>query len=315
MSNSCFLSVDWGTTNLRLRLVQEKELRVVEELVSPHGIKHVYSCWKEEGGDRQAFFLDFLHKKIIQLDAEVPESCVVVISGMASSSIGMKELPYARLPLPLDGTQLPVSKVDHQKHAYQVYLVSGVRDAADVIRGEEVQIIGLATSFAGDAVYVLPGTHSKHVYCSKGEIQHFCTYMTGEMFDVLKTHSILGDSVQFGVCGVEEEQAFDRGVRQSQQNRSVLGNLFAVRALQVLNNEPLTNNYYYLSGLLIGEELRELRGERKTIRLCAGGALSVWYQRAIISLGLSVEVVPEKQVEKAVVAGQWKVLEAQKLNQ
>src|SRR5690242_15166678 len=98
MSKDFFLSVDWGTTNFRLRLVKKYPLQVMKEISSSIGAKALYSKWQQQGGDREHLFLDFLKRQIERLQCDIPEDIEIMISGMASSNIGIQELPYASLP-------------------------------------------------------------------------------------------------------------------------------------------------------------------------------------------------------------------------
>jgi 2-dehydro-3-deoxygalactonokinase len=125
----------------------------------------------------------------------------------------------------------------------------------DVMRGEEVQIFG-ALQLAGrdSATLVLPGTHSKWVQVHSGRVTQFQTFMTGEVFALMSQHSILGKTLD--MTGAFDEATFLQGVDQSQQAGSVLHHLFAVRTLGLFERLSAAQLPSYLSGLLIGEELR-----------------------------------------------------------
>jgi len=124
-----------------------------------------------------------------------------------------------------------------------------------VMRGEEVQIFG-ALQLAGrdSATLVLPGTHSKWVQVQGGRVTQLQTFMTGEVFALMSQHSILGKTLD--LQGAYDEAAFLQGIDQSQQAGSVLHHLFAVRTLGLFERLSPTQLSSYLSGLLIGEELR-----------------------------------------------------------
>ena len=170
-----FISVDWGTSNFRLRLVEYPSLEIIEELKSPQGIKKTYLQWTDSGQDKESFYLEFLQQQILKLTSVILPDCQVVISGMSSSSIGLRELPYATLPFQLDAKDLTVETIIHEHFPYTIKLISGVKNQADVIRGEEIQLIGLAGNIDHEivSVYILPGTHSKHMYCKEGLVVDF----------------------------------------------------------------------------------------------------------------------------------------------
>ena len=179
-----FVSGDWGTSNFRLRLVDGG---VKDEVRTDDGTAKLAA----QPGDRAEAFRSVLAKGLERLQA--PDSLPVIISGMASSSIGWKELPYAKLPFSLDGRDAVWEKIEGRVH-----LVSGLRSDIDVLRGEETEALGLVASLGRElpfeSVFVLPGTHSKHLEVNPGGIAVFRTFMTGELFDVLARQSVLRHS-------------------------------------------------------------------------------------------------------------------------
>ncbi|GAA4315155.1 2-dehydro-3-deoxygalactonokinase [Compostibacter hankyongensis] len=314
MAHSFFISIDWGTTNFRLRLAELPELHVRETITAPVGVRDIYQQWQQEGGDRETFFLSFLTQQAARLKTPCPANIPFVISGMASSNIGIRELPYAPLPFTLNGAGLSVVPLQHTLFPQEIYLISGVSTTADVMRGEEVQLIGLAGTeeTAGDAIYILPGTHSKHIFCRNGAVSHFTTFMTGELFETITKHTLLSRSVAVPEDGVQGTPAFDEGVKDSRTGGSILQTLFGIRARQLLGSRTVWENYSYLSGLLIGEEIRTLqRHDTGKIWLCAGGALQAPYARALELCGFSgrAEIIPPSAAEAAVVRGQARIMQ------
>lgn len=269
-----FVGCDWGTSNFRLRLVVDGIVR--RGLKSNQGAARLAGL----GGDRAAAFKGVLDAGLRRL--KVPKSTPVIVSGMASSTIGWKELPYARVPFAFDGRNAVWEKVEPH-----VYLVSGLRTDTEILRGEETEAIGLVTSIGRDmpfeAVFVLPGTHSKHLDVNPGGIATFRTYMTGELFDLLSKHSVLRHSTD--PAAPFDKSAFLEGVEESVK-RPVTGALFRVRTRQVLDKKSAKANTSFLSGLLIGTELGTLRGSDVAIILAAGKALRASYTAAAVALGL-----------------------------
>ena len=311
MKEDLFLSVDWGTSNFRLRLVEKISLHVIQELVSPMGVKSLYLKWQQEGGDREFIFLNYLKKQIDELQFS-PENIEIVISGMASSSIGIRELPYASLPFDITGKGLYVEKIQHPSFPYTIQLISGVRSDDDVMRGEETQMVGLADgdNIDGQTIFILPGTHSKHVMCEKGKIAGFNTFMTGELFQVINHHTILKNSVAKPSGGCTHFKEFDEGILMSESGHSILNSLFKVRTNDILGKKTAEENYYFLSGLLIGSEMATLQvASPEKIVLCAGSELHELYERAIRVLGLSdkTKILDKEVIEKAVIKGQLKI--------
>ena len=269
-----FVSGDWGTSNFRLRLVEET---VVREVRTDEGTAKLAA----QGGDRAEAFRSTLARGLEQLKA--PASAPVILSGMASSSIGWKELPYAKLPFSLDGRDAVWEKIDGR-----VYLISGLRSATDVLRGEETETLGLVASLGREmpfeAVFILPGTHSKHLDVNPGGIASFRTFMTGELFDVIGRQSVLRHSTD--PSAPFDRAAFLEGVEESQR-RPLTSALFRVRTRQVLDRKDAPSNTSFLSGLLIGAELGSLRGTAVPVIVAAAERLRASYAAAAEAMGFA----------------------------
>jgi 2-dehydro-3-deoxygalactonokinase len=309
VSKDFFLSVDWGTSNFRLRLVEKSSVRVIKESTSSVGIKNLYLNWQKEGGDREFIFLNFLKKQIHKLDCVIPEDTEIVLSGMASSNIGIRELPYAALPFNINGDGLYVELIKHSSFPYTLYLISGVCSDSDIIRGEETQMMGLAgkDNFYRKSIFILPGTHSKHIVCENGKITAFNTFITGELFQAICNYTILKVSIEKPPPDTKDWKFFDEGVIRSQEGFSLLNDLFKIRATDILGKRSPGENYYYLSGLLIGEELAALKLIAfDHIELCAGNNLYEFYERAIRVLNLyeKTTILDSDTVEASVIKGQ-----------
>ena len=275
-----FIACDWGTSRLRLRWHGPEGLR---EFASDDGASRLAGS----GGDRAMAFRAALQGGLRHLQA--PVGLPVMVSGMASSSIGWRELPYALLPFSLEGSSVVGQWVEPE-----VYLISGVRGANDMMRGEETQALGWAEQ-VGDALplratLVLPGTHSKHLRLQSGNLTGITTFMTGELFEMLRTHSMLRHSMDLVAAGEPERAmhwgAFQEGVAASARS-GLASNVFQVRTRQVLRGCSGVSNRSFLSGLLIGAELRSLEAGESPIILAAGEALREAYTTAAAECGLS----------------------------
>lgn len=314
-----FLSCDWGTSAFRLRLVAVTGLKVVAEEVSEHGIANTFQQWRESGqADRTEFYLGIVAEHIQKLEKKLNQALdqvPVVVSGMASSSIGMQELPYHELPFALDGSALKIKMLKAQPGFNQdVLLISGVRSTHDVMRGEETQLIGLINQeqiTAGqEHIFIFPGTHSKHIRIKEHKAVGFKTYMTGEIFALLAQKSILSTTVA-PADDLEDptlRDAFSQGVKEA-VGANLLHAAFRARTNNLFGVLNLKENFNYLSGLVIGTELLDLRFSDTRISLVAGGKLQKYYATALQALGLSeqVETFPPQWVDEAVVRGQFKI--------
>ena len=275
-----FIACDWGTSRLRLRWHGPDGLR---EFASDDGASRLAG----RGSDRASAFRAALQGALRHLGT--PVGLPVMVSGMASSSIGWRELPYALLPFSLEGSSVLGQWVEPE-----VYLISGVRGQSDMMRGEETQALGWAEQ-VGDALpnqatLILPGTHSKHLRVESGALTGITTFMTGELFEMLRTQSMLRHSMDPAgggePDGVMDWGAFREGVVASDRS-GLASNLFQVRTRQVLRGCAGGSNRSFLSGLLVGSELRSLEAGESPIILAAGESLREAYTTAATECGLS----------------------------
>jgi 2-dehydro-3-deoxygalactonokinase len=295
-----FLSCDWGTSSFRLRLVEVTTRRVIAESRGDQGVAATFAAWQAAGAqpaERWGHFARVIALHLARIADETGAALAglpLVISGMASSSMGMRELPYRALPLAIDGSGLSAEHVAaREDFPHALVLVAGVRSHDDVMRGEETQLIGAGALAVVDhaasalpRVFVFPGTHSKHIEVRGAHAVAFRTYMTGEFFALLSRQSVLANSVAAGahLSGPENLASFDHGVRAGAAD-NLLHAAFRVRTRALLENSAPTENYHYLSGLLIGAELRELAAQDAAITLVGADPLRAAYQRAFYVLG------------------------------
>ena len=308
-----FISCDWGTSNFRLRLVDTNSLNVLAEHKTDMGIKKRFQDFKMQNGvSQEVFFAEYLKEQISALNYAKGNNLVVVASGMLSSSIGMRELPYAKMPIAFDGKDL-ISTSIHRDNGPKIILVSGVRTATDVMRGEEIQAMGLANHLPKEdrGILLLPGTHSKHITFEKGRFEDFTTYMTGELFEIISKTSILAASLNQVDWNSSFQPAFLEGVKKGISNQQ-MASLFAIRASSLISNTAPEQNYFFLSGLLIGGELANLKDKNETVYLAASGIYNVLYELALRSFLPKKRVVcfETQIIEKALLIGQRKILES-----
>lgn len=236
------IAVDWGTSSLRGALLDESG-RVLEEKSAPLGILNV------PGGDFAGTFASLFENWMR------PSGSLCLISGMAGSRQGWVEAPYVACPAGLADLARHLRWIERDRIA----IVAGLSDerdgVPDVMRGEEVQIFGALRLCGIDSgLFVLPGTHNKWATVRDGRVTGFRTYMTGEFYGLLARHSILARTLQ--VDAPLDEAAFRQGVARAGNGEGLLHNAFGVRALALFERLSPPASASYLSGLLIGEELR-----------------------------------------------------------
>lgn len=163
----------------------------------------------------------------------------------------------------------------------------------DVMRGEETQLVGLIAALGdGEHVACLPGTHSKWAQIANGQLTGFATVMTGELYAVLRQHSILGKLMQDDHTELDGD-AFLQGIDRSADPGGLSHHLFGARTLGLFDRLTATALPSYLSGLLIGHELREHRGGHAIVHLVGSPALAQRYALALQHLGVESRMHPE----------------------
>ena len=304
-----FISCDWGTSLLRLRLVEIEKQQVLAEVISQEGIAAIYALWKNNYSDRFLFYRTILSEGIKMLSAQCGfnlDDTTLVISGMASSGIGMVELEYKLIPVNTTGNDFVVHKIDPtDDFKHQIIIVSGVKSSGDVMRGEETIITGCEINNTSDEqLFILPGTHSKHIIVKDGMITNFKTFLTGELFDLLATKSILSGSVKKeNSTSKEVDSSFETSVQHGAYN-NLLNSLFNVRTNMLFSKLSQNENYYYLSGLLIGAELKDVfHSDYRTITIVSDEKLLPLYSKAlsILKINKNVHCIA---ADKALIKGQ-----------
>lgn len=308
-----FLSCDWGTSSFRLRLV-ESDLKIYSVEDHQSGIAKCYDQWKKSGKDEQErfnFYRDIIEQHIKKLREKVNISLTnlpIVISGMASSSLGMVLLPYTETPFNADGSNLVVKKFfSSAEFLHEIIIISGAKKSDDVMRGEETQLAGCDHTRPHEQVFILPGTHSKHIFVRDGKVVDFKTYMTGEFFDLLSKRSILSASVEKGEGLFDKKNiaAFEAGTKAARES-NLLHTSFLVRTNVLFEKITSQENYYYLSGLLIGTELNGLKEHPASkITLVVNEVMKSYYESALNILGNSDLTVQD--ADEALILGQQRI--------
>ncbi|MBB4132694.1 2-dehydro-3-deoxygalactonokinase [Xanthomonas sp. 3075] len=274
------IAIDWGTSSLRGYLLNA-DGGVREQRRSSEGI---LAC--------QGRFAEVLHNLIDGWDGPL------LLSGMIGSRNGWIEQPY--LPCPVDPAALARAMRCHDDLLPDrtLWFVPGLSTGAqhgvpDVMRGEETQLVGLIAAL-GDGAHVacLPGTHSKWAHIANGQLTDFATAMTGELYAVLRQHSILGKLMQDD-RGELDTAAFLHGVDRSAEPGGLSHHLFGARTLGLFDRLAETALPSYLSGLLIGHELREQRGNHAIVHLVGSPALAQRYALALQHAGVKTQLHAE----------------------
>ncbi len=273
------IAVDWGTSSLRgARLgdggavLEERAFARGIMTVPPHGFAALFD---EHFGDWMT-----------------SPDALCLIAGMAGSRQGWLEAPYCTCPAGLADVAAQLAWV----HPGGIAIVPGLScehaGVPDVMRGEETQVFGALRLLGIDrGVLVLPGTHSKWVQVEAGRIESFATLMTGEFYALLRQHSILSRTLPADDAEFHEE-AFDAGVAHALRSPGLLQAAFSVRTLALFDRLPEPRRPSYLSGIVIGEEMRSrCLADVDSVVVIGADVLTRRYERALAQRGVRVDSV------------------------
>lgn len=296
---AALIGLDWGTTSARAYLIGA-DGAVADQQASDDGILTV------EDGDFEAVF-----ERLLAPWFADHEDLPIIASGMITSRNGWVETPYLQPPAGADAFAQAlrpyVTAAGHRLNFVTGLSTEDGAGAPDVLRGEETEILGHLAADADDRnarLYIVPGTHSKWVEVSGGQLHGFSTYVTGELFAVLKAHSILG---RLTADGPFSPTGFDAGAKVGlQTGADLLHALFAARTLPLFERLTPVESADYLSGLLIGAEVAAgLKGRENGAAVTVIGKDSVVdrYVRVLETAGAKAD-----RAEQAMVArGHWEI--------
>ena len=285
-----WIAVDWGTSNLRVWGL-DSDGRVVAEAASDKGMAKL---------DRAGFEPALLElvDGWLPRDRQIP----IIACGMVGARQGWVEVPYRQVPCTpvfFDTTGSPETRDPRLK----VTILAGIKQiepSPDVMRGEETQIAGILLEepqFEG--VLCLPGTHTKWVRIAGGEIVHFTTFMTGELFNLFSTHSVLRHSLDGNGWNAIE---FADTVRfMAAEPGSFSAQLFSIRAGSLVSGVDAATAKAQMSGLLIGAELAAAKTYwlDRNVTIVDNGAQSELYAEGLRTLGQSPRIVDATHVTLA----------------
>lgn len=279
------IAVDWGGSSLRVYRL-DAHGRIVDQR---RGHEGALACAGRFG-------------EVLSALVDGWDDDLLVMCGMVGARGGWVEVPYVDGPAGVDTLAAGMCRIDGHGDAApdlgalagrQLWCVPGMADrrdaAVDVMRGEETQIAGLLDALGpGGHRICLPGTHSKWVQVADGAIVRISTAMTGEVYGLLRRHSILGRTMPTDEPALDVA-AFDAGLADPGTG-GLLHDLFGVRTAALFGRFDAAALPSYLSGLLVGHELRAaLAGAgHGTVHLLGGDALLERYARALGAMGMDV---------------------------
>jgi len=297
MSGAALIAIDWGTTSARAYCLDAAG-HIVGERSAPLGVQAI------RDGAFGAALVSLLGD---WNDFTAPR----LACGMIGSRQGWIEAPYVDCPAAIDAVALRLQ----QTPGGELRIVPGVtcRDLSglpDVMRGEETQIAGAAEARDSRLVAVLPGTHSKWACIEDARLTRFSTFMTGELYAVLLAHSILGRLAVVPAEGTGPGPAFARGVTRGLGSGGLTHDLFGARTLALFGELAPADVADWLSGLLIGREIRAARlwafhagHDVARVRIVGAETLADRYERALAQAGIE----SERGIAHAAARGLWRI--------
>jgi len=322
-SQTQLIALDWGTSSLRAyRLGAAGQVLELRSL--PWGVMKLPEIvLPENSGIEPLAGFEFAFEEACGDWIRAAPQAPVIAAGMVGSRQGWLETPYLSVPIAVDQIGGTLSTVQ-TRGGQIVHIVPGLIENSalpNVMRGEETQVIGALSTLGfsktpsraepqneQDEILIgLPGSHSKWVQVrlkhreAQNYIEHFHTFMTGEVYEALCEHTILGRGMQAGDVKVDDHAAFDRGVLVAQTpagRAGVLSTIFSTRTLGLTGVLDGVDQREYLSGLLIGHEVAALQAllaeqehQPAHVMLVGDAALCARYTRALKAYGIDqVEV-------------------------
>jgi len=271
-----FLAIDWGTTNRRVYLIDKGTVRHTErDGLGVTSIAH----------DRFAHELAALRDRF----GDLP----VLMAGMVGSTVGWQVAPYVGLPADIDALAAQLLWIDARTAI--VPGLSRIGDRADVMRGEEVQLLGAAVAglVPPDCIVAQPGTHCKWVTLHCGAVADFQTAMTGELYALLREHSLLAPQLGGDVA---VGPAFAAGVAEGRK-QTLAASLFGVRAAALLGQLAAADAASFTSGILIGADVAAQvdRCDSDEFHILDDTQLGALYAAALATFGRRVRIVSSAQ--------------------
>ena len=285
VSAPAYVAVDWGTSSFRLWLIGT-DGGVLAERRSGEGMTTA----------ARTGFAEVLQSHLAAVSA--PKGLPVLVCGMAGAKQGWVEAGYLDTPAAL--ADIPAAAVRVPGLPADIRILPGLaqREAAapDVMRGEETQLLGAAAELGdGDHLVCMPGTHSKWVRLSSGRVTGFSTFMTGELFEAIATHTILSHALADAGTIAGDNDAFRAAVARMVANPALAtSQMFSVRAGSLIAGLSPVDAKARLSGTLIGLEIAgalSLVAEGTPVTLVVSGGLGALYKDALAAAGLSPVVI------------------------
>lgn len=269
---------DWGSSRLRLWRMHDGTITDRRDGPGVLGLSEAPA--------------DALRKAIAHWREQGPPDRIT-LCGMAGARGALHETAYAEWPLSLPAWRDGAARLELDGIPVRIGAGCAGRnpDGGDeVMRGEETQIFGALALRPdlgeGRQMLVLPGTHCKWAAVEDGRILSFHSFLTGELFALLQTSSLLAAGGSDD--GADAGRGFAAGITRARAAPGILGGLFTARASQLRQGRTRSWAKEYLSGLLIGGEVAEMAATgalAQPVTLIGEPLLTARYDQALAAFG------------------------------
>lgn len=274
---SRWIAVDWGTSFFRAYLIEDE--LVSDKIETSDGMKFI------QQNDFEKKFISLIEKWLIK--GQVVE---VLASGMLGARQGWMEAPYEKTPCNLNNINYVSPLVNDDRFSLKIFSGVSQINPPDVMRGEETQVAGFFNqnlNFNGSVC--LPGTHSKWIKVKNGLIEHFKTYMSGELFEVIKNNTVLTHSLMSEK--IDKKEFLNSANKIFQNPEYLTSALFQIRADDLINSRGPEIYNSRLSGYLLGIELLGAKEhwEKRDIALIGGEKVMELYESLLEDKVLTIK--------------------------
>ena len=304
-----YITVDGGTTNTRLYLVKDR--KVTDTIKLPSGIRDGLSLLKKN-------LKVGITSLLAQNRLESKDICCILASGMITSEYGLCELEHIKTPVGVEELGRTVYRASFPDICeIEWVFIRGVKndassfESADMIRGEETEIMGLSGNTDAEALYILPGSHSKHISVDgNGRIINIKTMLSGELFAAVMKHTILSETADFEHACVKAEQ-LNEGVEYCSLH-GINEALFKTRVLKNMFGASKEDCYSFLLGVVLCDEIKAILNSDAVLVVIGGqkhfrNAISILLN--IYCHGKRIITLSDEEVDGSVALGAVSIYE------
>lgn len=260
LNRAALICVDWGSSNFRAFLLDHSG-NLLDTIDTNQGML------KLEQSSFEPVLLNLLEEWVAE------EKIPILMAGMVGSAGGWRNIEYVACPIDIENLSANIIPIENALNL-KIAIIPGIEtdkssSTYDVARGEEVQVLGamsmIGKHYIGDSLFCLPGTHSKWITMKNKKITDFSTHITGELFAILTNHSMIAATKPNN--NRLDETVFVQALKYVKKFGGLANYLFSARSNMLngqLANADIDN---YISGILIGNEVKEMRQAMPSLKL------------------------------------------------